>query len=219
MRVSILVAAVCGLGIATNGIAQPTASAPAVPTETAIPTYEPTSVTLAKAEQLLALVGARALFDAAIAQSSQVARQVIVEQYGADDAGRAELQRLDSQYPGGSDAFLDRFASVMFEKLAAAYPQFLERNKELHARYVSDADLDFLIAANVRLNSVELSDEERARELATFRSSRTVTRFRAVVPIIRQEMAEFGRTIGERLGGEAYDQIAQEHPSIFGEQQ
>lgn len=218
MRVSILVAAICGLGGATHGIAQPTASPPAVPIETAIPTYEPTSVTLAKAEQLLTLVDARALLDAAIAQSSQAARQGLIEQYGADDAGRAERQRLDSQYPGGSDAYFDRFASILFEKLSAAYPQFLERYKELYARYVSEVDLDFLIAANVRLNSVELSDKEKARELATYRSSPAVARFRAAVPIIRREMGAFGRTIGDRLGGEAYDQIAQEHPSIFGAQ-
>jgi hypothetical protein len=219
MRVSTLVAAVCGLGIATHGIAQPTASAPAVPTETAIPTYEPTSVTLAKAEQLLALVGARAQFDATSAQAAQVSRQFMLNEYNANDAGRAERERIDSNYPGGFEAFLERFILVLGEKFDAAYPQFLEQNKVVHARYVSEADLDSLIVALTRLNSAELSDEERTRERAALQSSPAATRLLAAVPTIRREMSSFGAAIGGRLGVEAYNQIAQEHPSIFGRQQ
>jgi hypothetical protein len=212
---AILGSAMC---MASGANAQSVPSTPAAPTQATIPAFEPTGTALAKAGQLLTLIEARRQFDAVIAQSSQVARLVMEEEYDATEEGRAELALIDARFPGGRDAFLDRFAAVLVGKFEAAYTQFLERNTSLHARYISETDLDTLVAVMSRLRGVGLSEEEVSREREVFRSTPTAARFFAAVPVIQQEMADFGRTIGQRLGLEAYEQVVAEHPSVFGEQ-
>lgn len=131
--------------------------------------------------------------------------------------GRALLVSIDAKFPEGRTGFAQRFSEHLRAKFDAAFPQFLDRHVDLLTDQLSAADLAAFREAVALPDGTARTgtDAEEARQ--RFRRTPAAARMMTIVPQIQQEMTRFGEELGSRLGTETYNEIAAQHPAVFGD--
>jgi hypothetical protein len=111
------------------------------------------------------------------------------------DEGDKLIQKIDTAYPGGVQAFGKRFGQLMMVGFRSKYPDIIEKAAQQYVAEISPADL-----AVIR----------------HFMESPTGKSMAAAQPKIQQQMSSAGQTIGRKVGEEAVIQLMVEADKYFG---
>lgn len=140
----------------------------------------------------------------------------MIAELEATEEGRELLAAIDRDFAGGRDGFAQTFSQELASRFTASLPLYAEKGAELIVDTVSSADLDAWHDAVIGPDGAPRTGEDavRARD-ALFRSG-AMQRIAATQSIVIEGLQTFGQALGERLGVESFEAIANRHPHIFG---
>ncbi len=190
----------------------------AAPAETmAVVTAQADDDKRADARVILQGLRLREIFMSTLAPLLEASGNEMLAELEMSEDGRALLASIDAKFPQGRTGFAQRFSERLGAKFDAAFPQFLDQNVDLLAQQLPAADLAAFREAVALPDGTARTgtDAEEARQ--RFRRTPAAARMMTIVPQIQQEMIRFGEALGSRLGSDAYNEIAVQHPTIFGD--